>query len=59
MSASHPAGPPLSPGRLALILGAMTAIMPMAVDMYLPALPTLAQSLQVDPSRVQLTLSSF
>lgn len=57
-SAQSP-GAPLSASRLALILGAMTAIMPMAVDMYLPALPSLTQSLQVDPSRVQLTLSSF
>ncbi len=45
--------------HFALILGAMTAILPMAVDMYLPALPALAQSLEVDPSRVQLTLSTF
>ncbi len=37
----------------------MTAIMPLAVDMYLPALPTLAESLDVDPARIQLTLSSF
>jgi len=48
-----------SPLHLALILGAMTAIMPLAVDMYLPSLPTLAESLDVDPSRVQLTLSAF
>jgi len=45
--------------RFALILGAMTAILPAAVDMYLPALPNLAESLSVDPSRVQLTLSAF
>jgi len=45
--------------HFALILGAMTAILPMAVDMYLPALPALAQSLDVDLSQVQLTLSAF
>lgn len=55
----HVTGTAPHAGRLALILGAMTAIMPLAVDMYLPSLPTLAQSLEVDPSRVQLTLSSF
>lgn len=49
----------LKSAHLARILGAMTAIMPLAVDMYLPALPELARSLEVDPSRVQLTLSSF
>ncbi len=55
-----PASPPaLNSARLALILGAMTAIMPLAVDMYLPSLPTLADSLGVEASRVQLTLSSF
>ena len=29
--------------RLALILGALTAIGPLAIDMYLPALPTIAR----------------
>ena len=37
----------------------MTAIMPLAVDMYLPSLPSLAQSLAADPASVQLTLSTF
>jgi MFS transporter, DHA1 family, multidrug resistance protein len=35
------------------------AIGPLAIDMYLPALPTLATEYDVDPSRVQHTLSAY
>lgn len=35
------------------------AIGPLAIDMYLPALPTLATEFDVDPSRVQHTLSAY
>jgi MFS transporter, DHA1 family, multidrug resistance protein len=42
-----------------LILGALTAFGPMSIDMYLPALPTVAVSFGTSPSRVQLTLSAF
>jgi DHA1 family bicyclomycin/chloramphenicol resistance-like MFS transporter len=31
--------------RLAVILGALTAMGPLAIDMYLPALPTIAREL--------------
>jgi len=44
---------------LTLILGALTAFGPLSIDMYLPALPTLADSFDTSPSRVQLTLSAF
>lgn len=46
-------------GRFTLLLGALTAFGPMSVDMYLPALPTLADSLSADPSSISLTLSAF
>ncbi len=42
-----------------LILGALTAFGPLSIDMYLPALPALADSFGTSPSRVQLTLSAF
>lgn len=45
--------------RLALILGTVMALGPTAVDMYLPALPVLAQTLGTDLGRVQLTLATF
>jgi DHA1 family bicyclomycin/chloramphenicol resistance-like MFS transporter len=49
----------MTPGRLALILGALTAFTPLSVDMYLPGLPALARQFQASPGAVQLTLSSF
>ena len=49
----------MSPGRLALILGALTAFTPLSVDMYLPGLPALAREFNAAPGTVQLTLSSF
>jgi DHA1 family bicyclomycin/chloramphenicol resistance-like MFS transporter len=45
--------------RLTLVLGAVMATGPLAVDMYLPALPTLAVEYAVDPARVQHTLSAY
>ena len=48
-----------TPPGLTAILGALTAFGPLSVDMYLPALPTLADSFATSPSQVQLTLSGF
>ncbi len=45
--------------ELLLILGAMTAFAPLAIDMYLPALPTLATAFSTDTGAVQRTLASF
>jgi DHA1 family bicyclomycin/chloramphenicol resistance-like MFS transporter len=44
---------------LMLALGALTAMAPMATDMYLPGLPALADDLAISPTRAQLTLSAF
>jgi MFS transporter, DHA1 family, multidrug resistance protein len=44
--------------RLIFILGALTAIGPLSVDMYLPALPSLTRDLSAAPSLVQLTLTA-
>jgi MFS transporter, DHA1 family, multidrug resistance protein len=46
-------------GRLTLVLGLVMATGPLAVDMYLPALPTLAQEYAVSAERVQHTLSAY
>ena len=46
-------------GRLTLVLGLVMAIGPLAIDMYLPALPTLATEFSVDAARVQHTLSAY
>jgi DHA1 family bicyclomycin/chloramphenicol resistance-like MFS transporter len=45
--------------RLALILGLATAVGLFAVDMYLPALPTIGASLKADPAAVQMSLMVF
>ena len=49
----------VTPTGFTAILGALTAFGPLSVDMYLPALPTLADSFGTSPSQVQLTLSGF
>ncbi len=45
--------------RLALILGALAAIGPFSIDMYLPALPALGASLGASPGAVQGTLAIY
>jgi len=45
--------------KLVLILGALTALGPLAIDMYLPAFPQMAKDLGVETGTVQLTLSVF
>jgi DHA1 family bicyclomycin/chloramphenicol resistance-like MFS transporter len=45
--------------RLAVILGALTAIGPLAIDMYLPALPAIARDLGVPIAAVQKSLPSY
>lgn len=51
--------PPLQRKRIILILGALSTVTPFAIDMYLPSLPTIAKDLNVDVSRVALSLSSY
>jgi DHA1 family bicyclomycin/chloramphenicol resistance-like MFS transporter len=45
--------------RLALVLGLLSAIGPFAIDMYLPALPTIGRALNADVHEVQLSLMVF
>jgi DHA1 family bicyclomycin/chloramphenicol resistance-like MFS transporter len=44
--------------RVFLILGALSAIGPLSIDMYLPALPGLTHDLSANASLVQLTLTA-
>jgi len=44
---------------LALVLGAAMAFTPLAIDMYLPALPSLQKSFAAGPGAIQLTLATF
>ncbi|HKE85570.1 MAG TPA: Bcr/CflA family multidrug efflux MFS transporter [Vicinamibacterales bacterium] len=45
--------------RLALILGALTAIGPLAIDMYLPSLPTIAREFGTTAAAVQASLAAY
>jgi DHA1 family bicyclomycin/chloramphenicol resistance-like MFS transporter len=54
---STPARPP-STVRLVVVLGAVNAIGPLSVDMYLPAFPDIARGLSTSASQVQLTLTA-
>lgn len=44
---------------LILLLAMLTALDAMAIDMYLPGMPAIAQELGVSPGRIQQTLSIF
>lgn len=44
---------------LVLILGALTAVAPFSIDMYLPGFPAIAKSLHTTTARVSLSLSGF
>lgn len=44
---------------LTIILGSIQAIMPMSIDLYLPALPTIARDFAVEPGAVQFSLAIF
>src|SRR3954462_2150595 len=50
---------PQSPSRwrMIIVLGVMVALGPLTIDMYLPALPKIADDLSVSSSVVQLTLT--
>ncbi|MBT2227356.1 multidrug effflux MFS transporter [Nonomuraea sp. NEAU-A123] len=45
-------------GLLLIILGALSAIGPLSIDMYLPALPAITGELLSTPAQVQLTLTA-
>jgi len=44
--------------RLVVVLGAVNAIGPLSIDMYLPAFPDIARGLHAGASQVQLTLTT-
>ncbi len=61
VSGPEPAGP--SPRiartrRLLLMLGALSTFGPLSIDLYLPALPTLAHQLQASDAAAQATISA-
>ena len=45
--------------RLVLVLGALSAIGPLTIDTYLPALPALTAEMGANPSQAQLTITGL
>ena len=45
--------------RNAVVLGLLSAVGPFAIDMYLPALPSIGGALQATPAAVQMSLMVF
>jgi len=58
MSAPSKKPPASATLSLELLLGTLSAFAPLSIDMYLPALPRIAQELQSSASVIQLTLAS-
>jgi DHA1 family bicyclomycin/chloramphenicol resistance-like MFS transporter len=48
-----------APFRLTLLLGALIALTPLGTDLYVPALPAIAQTLQASVERTQHTVTTF
>lgn len=57
-SANTSSSPP-TPWGLVILLGSLTAMGPLAIDMYLSTLPAIGRSLQASPASVQATVSAF
>lgn len=58
---NHDVNKPVKASRLwiILVLGTLTAIGPLAIDLYLPSLPKITDDLQTSASLTQLTLTAF
>lgn len=59
-SANAPHTPPArTPWGLVILLGSLTAMGPLAIDMYLPSLPAIGAALKAEPSQTQATVAAF
>lgn len=58
---AHAATPVASglPTGMLILLGALTALSPLSIDMYLPALPTIEQQLLAPAGTISLTLAAY
>jgi DHA1 family bicyclomycin/chloramphenicol resistance-like MFS transporter len=51
--------PAPTPWGLVILLGSLTALGPLAIDMYLPSLPAIGAALKAAPSQTQATVATF
>jgi DHA1 family bicyclomycin/chloramphenicol resistance-like MFS transporter len=51
--------PDHTPWGLVILLGALTAMGPLAIDMYLPSLPAIGEDLQASAGQTQATVAAF
>jgi len=56
---AEPAPPERTPWGLVILLGSLTAMGPVAIDMYLPSLPAIGVGLHASPGEAQATVSAF
>ncbi|WP_296595260.1 multidrug effflux MFS transporter [Phenylobacterium sp.] len=57
---ASPASPPApTPWGLVVLLGSLTAMGPLAIDMYLPSLPAIGAALKADAGQTQATVAAF
>jgi len=56
---ASPSTPAPTPWGLVILLGSLTALGPLAIDMYLPSLPAIGAALKADPSQTQATVATF
>ncbi|HET9161265.1 MAG TPA: MFS transporter, partial [Caulobacteraceae bacterium] len=54
-----PDQPHKTPWRLVMLLGALTAFGPLAIDMYLPSLPSLQTTIGASAAEAQASMSTF
>ena len=59
MTKVQAAAPVPTPWGLVILLGALTAFAPMSIDMYLPSLPAIGQSLGASAAQTQTTVAAF
>ncbi|MDX5392651.1 MAG: multidrug effflux MFS transporter [Caulobacteraceae bacterium] len=59
MTKMHAAAPIATPWGLVVLLGALTAFAPMSIDMYLPSLPAIGESLGAGAAQTQTTVAAF
>lgn len=59
MTKTQAAAPIATPWGLVVLLGALTAFAPMSIDMYLPSLPAIGESLGAGAAQTQTTVAAF